>query len=150
MKSTHDVYSRKRIIAVTHVKVMKKYDYGYLEAIKVRRDDNTLHKFKEGDFPNLNLHDIEDLLVLVQKKISNLERDVIFDLNVVVEQEKTQGLTLITGEDCEQQMSLCFTGRYNGTVKDIEVRFLLVRITLLVMKSLLTKVTELIYVTSGS
>ncbi|GKB92884.1 hypothetical protein Tco_0965156 [Tanacetum coccineum] len=85
MKSTHDVYSRKRIIAVTHVKVMKKYDYGYLEEIEVRRDDNTLHKFKEGDFPNLNLRDIEDmLLLLVQKKISNLERDVIFDLNVAL------------------------------------------------------------------
>ncbi|GJV37027.1 hypothetical protein Tco_1409504 [Tanacetum coccineum] len=70
---------------VTHVKVMKKYDYGYLEEIEVRRDDNTLHKFKEGDFPNLNMCDIEDiLLLLVQKKISNLERDVIFDLNVAL------------------------------------------------------------------
>ncbi|GKE18664.1 hypothetical protein Tco_1426241, partial [Tanacetum coccineum] len=86
MKSTHDVYSRKRIIAVTHVKVMKTYDYGYLEEIEVRRDDNTLHKFKEGDFLNLNLRDIEDmLLLLVQKKISNLERDVIFDLNVALQ-----------------------------------------------------------------
>ncbi|GJS76398.1 hypothetical protein Tco_0726279 [Tanacetum coccineum] len=85
MKSTHDVYSRKRIIAVNHVKVMKKYDYEYLEEIKVRRDDNTLHKFKEGDFPNLNLRDIEDmLLLLVQKKILNLERGVIFDLNVAL------------------------------------------------------------------
>ncbi|GJV90618.1 hypothetical protein Tco_1538431 [Tanacetum coccineum] len=85
MKSSHDVYSRKRIIAVTHVKVIKKYDYGHLEKIEVRRDDNTLHKFKEGDFPNLNLRDIEDmLLLLVQKKISNLERDVIFDLNVAL------------------------------------------------------------------
>ncbi|GJT67692.1 hypothetical protein Tco_1019172 [Tanacetum coccineum] len=64
---------------------MKKYDYGYLEEIEVRRDDNTLHKFKEGDFPNLNLRDIEDmLLLLVQKKISNLERDVIFNLNVAL------------------------------------------------------------------
>ncbi|GJW48737.1 hypothetical protein Tco_0080383 [Tanacetum coccineum] len=85
MKSTHDVYSRKRIIAVTHVKVMKKYDYRYLEEIEVRRDDNMLHKFKEGDFPNINLRDIEDmLLLLVKKKISNLERDVIFDLNVAL------------------------------------------------------------------
>ncbi|GJV40482.1 hypothetical protein Tco_1418922 [Tanacetum coccineum] len=85
MKSTHDVFSRKRIIAVTHVKVMKKYDYGYLEEIEVRKDDNTLHKFKEGDFANLNLRNIEDmLLLLVQKKILNLERDVIFDLNVAL------------------------------------------------------------------
>ncbi|GKE07172.1 hypothetical protein Tco_1399190 [Tanacetum coccineum] len=72
-------------VQVTHVKFMKKYDYGYLEEIEIRRDDNTLHKFKEGNFPNLNLRDIEDmLLILVQNKISNLERDVIFDLNVAL------------------------------------------------------------------
>ncbi|GJS48370.1 hypothetical protein Tco_0598491 [Tanacetum coccineum] len=52
MKSKHDVYYRKRIIAVTYGKVMNQYDYGYLEEI--------------------------------DKKISNLERDVIFDLNVAL------------------------------------------------------------------
>ncbi|GJW46511.1 hypothetical protein Tco_0078157 [Tanacetum coccineum] len=58
--SKHDVFSTKRIIA-------------------------KLYKFKEGDFPRLNLRDIEDmLLLLVQKKIANLERDVIFDLNVAL------------------------------------------------------------------
>ncbi|GKD61876.1 hypothetical protein Tco_1299385 [Tanacetum coccineum] len=88
--SKHDVYSRKRIILITHVKVMKWYDYGYLEEIEVRREDQTLHKFKEGDFPNLNLRDIEDmLLLLVQNKISNLERDVIFDLNVALRMPET-------------------------------------------------------------
>ncbi|GKE56030.1 hypothetical protein Tco_1495215 [Tanacetum coccineum] len=81
----HDVYSRKRIIAITHVKVMKWYDYGYLKEIEVRREYQTLHKFKEGDSPNLNLRDIEGmLLLLLQKKILNLERDVIFDLNVAL------------------------------------------------------------------
>ncbi|GJZ11536.1 hypothetical protein Tco_0546295 [Tanacetum coccineum] len=39
----------------------------------------------EGDFPRVNLHDIEDmLLLLVQKKLSNMERDVIYDLNVAL------------------------------------------------------------------
>ncbi|GKB45646.1 hypothetical protein Tco_0896399 [Tanacetum coccineum] len=73
--SKHDVYSRKRIIAITHVKVMKWYDYGYLEKIVVRREDQMFHKFKEGDFPNLNLRDIKDMMLfLVQKKILNLEK----------------------------------------------------------------------------
>ncbi|GKB62412.1 hypothetical protein Tco_0918598 [Tanacetum coccineum] len=73
------------IIAITHVKVLKWYNYGYLKEIKVRREDHNLHKFKEGDFPNLNPRDIEDMmLLLVQKKVSNLERDVIFDLNVAL------------------------------------------------------------------
>ncbi|GJT62906.1 hypothetical protein Tco_1006439, partial [Tanacetum coccineum] len=56
-----------------------------IHKIIVRREDQSLHKFKEGDFPRLNLHDIEDLLLLlVQKKLSNLEQDVIFDLNVAL------------------------------------------------------------------
>ncbi|GJZ13387.1 hypothetical protein Tco_0548617 [Tanacetum coccineum] len=64
---------------------MKWYDYGYLEEIVVRREDQQFYKFKEGDFPRLNLRDIEDLLLfLVQKKLSNLERDVIYDLNVAL------------------------------------------------------------------
>ncbi|GKB97528.1 hypothetical protein Tco_0983665 [Tanacetum coccineum] len=61
----HNVYSLKRIIAVTYVKVMKWYDYGYLEEIEVQREDQKLHKFKEGDFPRLNLRDIEDMLLLL-------------------------------------------------------------------------------------
>ncbi|GJU20257.1 hypothetical protein Tco_1153599 [Tanacetum coccineum] len=84
-KSKHDVFSTKRIIVVTHVKVMRWYDYGYLEEIEVRREDRQLYKFREGNFPRLNLRDIKDmLLILVQKKLSNLERDVIFDLNVAL------------------------------------------------------------------
>ncbi|GJU54000.1 hypothetical protein Tco_1227714 [Tanacetum coccineum] len=84
--SKYDVFSSKRIIAVTHVKVMKWYDYGYLEEIEVRREDQKLYKFKEDDFPRLNLRNIEDMLLpLVQKKISNLERDVIFNLNVALQ-----------------------------------------------------------------
>nr|GEV68126.1 hypothetical protein [Tanacetum cinerariifolium] len=65
---------------------MKWFDYGYLEEIVVGREDQQLYKFREGDFPRLNLRDIEDmLLLLVQKKLSNLERDVIYDLNVALQ-----------------------------------------------------------------
>ncbi|GKA90659.1 hypothetical protein Tco_0812529, partial [Tanacetum coccineum] len=68
-----------KIIVVTYVNVVKKYDYGYLDEIIVLREDHKLYKFKEGDFPRLNLHDLEDMLLfLVQKKLSNLERDDLF------------------------------------------------------------------------
>nr|GEY87597.1 hypothetical protein [Tanacetum cinerariifolium] len=81
-KSQHDVYSKRRIIVVTSVKVMRWYDYGYLEEIVVRRDDNVLYKFKEGDFPRLNLCNIKDmLLLLVQKKLSNLDIDDCFEMD---------------------------------------------------------------------
>ncbi|GJZ87377.1 hypothetical protein Tco_0658987 [Tanacetum coccineum] len=65
VKSKHDVFSTKRIIAVTHVKVMKLYDYGYLEEIIVQREDQQLYKFKEGDFLRLNMCDIEDVMLLL-------------------------------------------------------------------------------------
>ncbi|GJW01421.1 hypothetical protein Tco_1556672 [Tanacetum coccineum] len=63
----------RRIIAVTRLKIMKKYDYGHLEEIEVRRDDQKLYTFKEGDFKRLRLQDIEDmLLLLIQQKLTNL------------------------------------------------------------------------------
>nr|GEZ19890.1 hypothetical protein [Tanacetum cinerariifolium]GEZ20712.1 hypothetical protein [Tanacetum cinerariifolium] len=39
----------KHALWVTHVSVMRKHGYRYLEEIVVRRADNELHKFKEGD-----------------------------------------------------------------------------------------------------
>ncbi|GJR85289.1 hypothetical protein Tco_0209300 [Tanacetum coccineum] len=81
VKVAYDKYA----MWVTHVKVMKWYDYMYLEEVIIRRDDQKLYKFIEGDFPRLNLRDIENLLLLlVQKKLSNLEKDVIFNLNVAL------------------------------------------------------------------
>ncbi|GJW65597.1 hypothetical protein Tco_0117481 [Tanacetum coccineum] len=51
-ESARDVYSKHRII---------------------RRDDDKLYKFKEGDFNRLRIQDIEDmLLLLVQGKLTNL------------------------------------------------------------------------------
>ncbi|GJZ63937.1 reverse transcriptase domain-containing protein [Tanacetum coccineum] len=80
-----DVYSMKRIIAVTRLTIMKKYDYGHLEEIEVRREDQKLYKFREGDFPRLRLQDIEDmLLLLVQQKLTNLTIDERYDLNVAL------------------------------------------------------------------
>ncbi|GJY15947.1 hypothetical protein Tco_0386369 [Tanacetum coccineum] len=53
--------------------------------IQVQREDQKLYKFKEGDFPRLNLRNIEDLLLfLVQKKLFNLEKDVIYNLNMAL------------------------------------------------------------------
>nr|GEU73290.1 hypothetical protein [Tanacetum cinerariifolium] len=68
-----------------YLKVEKQYDYRYLKEIVVRREDQKLYNFNKGDFPRLNLCDIEDLrLFLVQKKLLDLEKDVIFDLNVAL------------------------------------------------------------------
>ncbi|GJU27210.1 hypothetical protein Tco_1165831 [Tanacetum coccineum] len=85
MTSSKDVYFKKRIIAVTRLLIMKKYDYGHLEEIEVRREDQKLYKFREGDFPRLCLQDIKDmLLILVQHKLTNLTIDEWYDLNVAL------------------------------------------------------------------
>ncbi|GJQ89096.1 hypothetical protein Tco_0000235 [Tanacetum coccineum] len=85
LTSSKDVYSRRRIIAVTRLTIMKKYDYGPLEEIEVRQDDQQLYTFKEGDFKRLHLQDIEDmLLLLVQQKLTNLTIDERYDLNVAL------------------------------------------------------------------
>ncbi|GJX33139.1 hypothetical protein Tco_0242994 [Tanacetum coccineum] len=64
---------------------MKKYDYGHLEEIEVRRDDQKLYTFKEGNFKRLRLQDIEDmLLLLVQQKLTNLTINKRYDLNVAL------------------------------------------------------------------
>ncbi|GJY13098.1 hypothetical protein Tco_0382407 [Tanacetum coccineum] len=39
LTSSKDVYSRRRSITVTKLRIMKMYDYGHLEEIEVRRDD---------------------------------------------------------------------------------------------------------------
>nr|GEV52657.1 hypothetical protein [Tanacetum cinerariifolium] len=61
-------------------------DLKYLkEEIVIRRDDNVLYKFKECDFPKPNLRDIKDLLLLlVQKKLSNLDVDDRYSLGVAL------------------------------------------------------------------
>ncbi|GJS77614.1 hypothetical protein Tco_0727495 [Tanacetum coccineum] len=70
-------------LKVTILKIMKWYDYGHLDEIKVRREDQQLYTFKEGDFPRLRLQDIEDmLLLLVQQRLTNLTVDERYDLNV--------------------------------------------------------------------
>ncbi|GJS92160.1 hypothetical protein Tco_0997956 [Tanacetum coccineum] len=47
MSLSKDVYSRKEIIAVTRLTIMKKYDYGHLEEIEVGQEDEKLYKWVE-------------------------------------------------------------------------------------------------------
>ncbi|GKA72211.1 hypothetical protein Tco_0778427 [Tanacetum coccineum] len=69
-----------RILSVISVQVEKRSVYGYLKEIVVRRADQKLYKFKEGDFSDLHLNDIEDMMLLItQNKLFNLDGDVIMD-----------------------------------------------------------------------
>ncbi|GKE48623.1 hypothetical protein Tco_1479881 [Tanacetum coccineum] len=79
--SKQDVFSHQKIMSVVSVKVTKLHGYGYLEEVMVRRADRQKYKFKEGDFVNLHLNDIEDMLLLVvQHKLFHVDGEVIVDL----------------------------------------------------------------------
>ncbi|GJS00528.1 hypothetical protein Tco_0317036 [Tanacetum coccineum] len=68
-----DVYSRNRILIVTKLKINEWHNYKNLDWITVRRNDDKLYTFKEGDYNRLRLQDIKDmLLLLIQGKLTNL------------------------------------------------------------------------------
>ncbi|GJV83595.1 hypothetical protein Tco_1523493 [Tanacetum coccineum] len=67
------------ILGVKSASVKKLHGYGHLEEIMVKRAGRQLHKFKKGDFVDLHLNDIEDMLLLKsyhQKTVKNLQLSV--------------------------------------------------------------------------
>nr|GEZ27614.1 hypothetical protein [Tanacetum cinerariifolium] len=70
-------------VTISRVYYVEWHNYKHLDWISVRRDDDKIYKFKEGDFKRLRLQDIEDmLLLLVQGKLSNLTVEERFAFNV--------------------------------------------------------------------
>ncbi|GKB51577.1 ribonuclease H-like domain-containing protein [Tanacetum coccineum] len=83
--SKHVILSKMRILSVVIIEVEKKCGYGHLKEIVIRRADQKLYKFKKGNFPNLYLIDIEDMLpLLIQNRLFNLEGDVVVNLGVAL------------------------------------------------------------------
>ncbi|GJS97175.1 hypothetical protein Tco_0804143 [Tanacetum coccineum] len=83
--SKHNVYSTRKILGVKSVNVKKLHGYGHLEEVVVKRADRQLYKFKEGDFVDLHLNDIEDMLLLdVQHKLFHLNESDIVDFIVAL------------------------------------------------------------------
>ncbi|GKB47572.1 hypothetical protein Tco_0898325 [Tanacetum coccineum] len=57
IESARDVYSKRRIIAVTKLEIVEWQNYKHLYWITVRRDDDKLYKFKEGKLTNLTVEE---------------------------------------------------------------------------------------------
>nr|GFA01247.1 hypothetical protein [Tanacetum cinerariifolium] len=84
-ETSNDVYSRHMIIAITSLKIMEFFGCKHMEEITVRRQDDRMYKFREGEFKRLRRQDIEDmLLLLVQGKLTNLNLDEWFALNMAL------------------------------------------------------------------
>ncbi|GJX12303.1 hypothetical protein Tco_0204061 [Tanacetum coccineum] len=83
--SNQNVYATKAILGVKSVSVKKLHGYGHLKEIVVKRYDQQLYKPKEGDFVDLHLNDIEDMLLLVvQHKLFYFDRSDIVDFIVAL------------------------------------------------------------------
>nr|GEU43815.1 Gag-Pol polyprotein [Tanacetum cinerariifolium] len=68
-ESAHNVYSKRRIIAVMELKIVEWHSYKHLDWITVRRDDDKLYKFKEGDFKRLQKEEIHLILTEIGDEI---------------------------------------------------------------------------------
>ncbi|GJS43883.1 hypothetical protein Tco_0568926 [Tanacetum coccineum] len=124
-ESARDVYSKRRIIAVTKVEIVEWHDYKHLDWITVRRDDDVLYKFKEGDFHRLRIQDIEDmLLLLVQGKVTNLsvEERIAFNVSLrmftrrVVIQRRVEDLQLGV-ESYQKKLNLTKPDTYRSNLR---------------------------------
>nr|GEV05239.1 hypothetical protein [Tanacetum cinerariifolium] len=127
-ESALDVYSKRRIIAVTDLKIMEWHNYKHLDWILVRRDYDKIYKFKEGAFKRLRLQDIEDmLLLLVQGKLSNLTVEERFSFNVslrmftrsIVIQRRVEDLQLGV-ESYQKRLNLTKPDTYQSDLKQRE------------------------------
>ncbi|GJT42067.1 hypothetical protein Tco_0941932 [Tanacetum coccineum] len=77
MTSSKDVYSKKQIITVTRLTIMKKYDYGHLEEIEVRREDQQLYKFREYERYDLNVAlRMFTRRIAIQRRVEDLQLGV--------------------------------------------------------------------------
>nr|GFC61137.1 hypothetical protein [Tanacetum cinerariifolium] len=124
-ESALDVYSKRRIITVTELKIVEWHNYKHLDWISVRCDDDKIYKFKEGDFKRLRLQDIEDmLLLLVQRKLSNLTVEERFAFNVslrmftrsIVIQRRVEDLQLGV-ESYQKRLNLTKPDTYRSDLK---------------------------------
>ncbi|GJV54902.1 hypothetical protein Tco_1455907 [Tanacetum coccineum] len=127
METSKYVYSRDRIIVVTSLKIMEFFGYKHLEEIIVQRQEDQLYRFREGDFKRLCYQDIKDmLLLLVQGKLTNLNLDERFALNValrlytrcIVIQERVEYLQLAV-ESYQKKINLSRPDSYRSDLKKI-------------------------------
>ncbi|GJZ87742.1 hypothetical protein Tco_0659352 [Tanacetum coccineum] len=81
-ESARDVYSKRRIIAVTKLEIVEWHNYKHLDWITIRRDDDKLHKFKEGKLTNLTIEEriafnvslrIFTRSIVIQRRVEDLQ-----------------------------------------------------------------------------
>ncbi|GJV06775.1 hypothetical protein Tco_1344431 [Tanacetum coccineum] len=116
--SKHEVFLTMRILSVVSVQIEKKSGYGYLKEIVVRQADQKLYRFKEGDFSDLHLNDIKDMLLLItQNKLFNLDGGVIVDF-VIALKMFTRGIIV---KNRVEDVQLGVKSYFQSSKKEIDI-----------------------------
>ncbi|GJT13897.1 hypothetical protein Tco_0860939 [Tanacetum coccineum] len=77
-----NVFSDLRNKSVVRIDVKKKWGYGFLTSIVVRRSDDKEYEFSYADLPRLSVNDVEDIYLLqVQDKLHHLPLKFVKDFN---------------------------------------------------------------------
>ncbi|GJZ93376.1 hypothetical protein Tco_0665441 [Tanacetum coccineum] len=77
-----NVFLVLRIKSVIHIDVKKKWGYGFLTSIVVKRFDDKEYEFSYADLPRLSVNDVEDMYLLqVQDKLRHLPLEFVKDFN---------------------------------------------------------------------
>nr|GEW64328.1 hypothetical protein [Tanacetum cinerariifolium] len=126
------VYSTKHILAVIQVSIMRKHRYGYLEEIMIRRADNKLYKFKEGD-------DVADFAIalrmftrslVIQKRVEDLQLGVksyqkhINVTNLILQDQISEKDTCILNTKTLKDSFMSTTTRGTDITKNINMEYL--------------------------
>nr|GFB10437.1 hypothetical protein [Tanacetum cinerariifolium]GFB10489.1 hypothetical protein [Tanacetum cinerariifolium] len=116
-ESALNVYFKRRIIAVTDLKIVEWHNYKHLDWILIRCDDDKIYKFKEGDFKRMFTRSIviqrrvEDLQLGVEsyQKRLNLTKPDTYRSDL---KRPWKGLLV---EDCMRETSGCCKGPYDSS-----------------------------------
>ncbi|GKC42310.1 hypothetical protein Tco_1060032 [Tanacetum coccineum] len=134
-----NVYSDLSIKSVVRIVVKKKWGYGFLSSIVVRRSDDKEYEFSYVDLPRLSLNDVEDMYLLqVQDKLHHLLlefvkdfnnalimfikrvviRNMVEDIQLRVESYQQTNLTkpMMSFEEIDQRIAFTMTATHKGVV----------------------------------
>ncbi|GJU47888.1 hypothetical protein Tco_1217443 [Tanacetum coccineum] len=71
-----NVYSDLMIKSVVRIIVKKKWGYGFLTLIVVRRSDDKEYEFSYADLPRLSVNDVEDIRTVIKNRVEDIQLGV--------------------------------------------------------------------------
>ncbi|GJT35722.1 hypothetical protein Tco_0926141 [Tanacetum coccineum] len=71
-----NAYSDLRIKSVVCIFVKKKWGYGFLTSIVVKRSDDKEYQFSYADLPRLGLNDVEDIKIVIKSMVEDIQLGV--------------------------------------------------------------------------